>query len=526
MRRISTVLSLALLAAPSAAAAAGLEAVASFGTNPGALQMFKYVPADMPANAPLIVLLHGCTQNAAQFANAGFNQIADDRKVYLVYAQQSSANNPVSCFNWAGEYGDPANLVRGQGENQSIKEMVDRMKADHGIDSARIYVAGFSAGAAFVPVLLATWPDVFAGGAVMSGVPYRCAQSVQGAYDCMAIGSHPELKHTAGEWGDLVRAASPGFSGPRPPVILFHGTTDFTVHTDNLGELIEQWTDVLGADATPATTEMVGAHQRTTYQRDGVPVVEAWRIAGMGHAVPIAPRAAEHPCGATGAFVEDRGVCAAYEAARFFGLYGSGGGAAGQGGSGTAGTGGGTAGAGGGTAGAGGGSAGAGGGSAGAGSGAAGITVRITSPADGSMVSGPVEVRAEATAAGGVQRVAFEVDGMARSGDTSAPYAYRWQSSLAGAGAHTITVTAFDALGQSASAEVTVTVGEGGVAGAGAGQGGGPTVGGAGSAADDDRERKRVDPIACAGAPGAPAGLSWLLVLLAGGACLRLARRG
>ena len=83
MRRISTVLSLVLLAGPSSAAAAGLEAVPSFGTNPGALQMFKYVPAEMPANAPLIVLLHGCTQNAAQFVNAGFNQIADDRKIVL-----------------------------------------------------------------------------------------------------------------------------------------------------------------------------------------------------------------------------------------------------------------------------------------------------------------------------------------------------------------------------------------------------------------------------------------------------------
>lgn len=520
MRRILTLLSLVLVLAPGAAVAAGLEAVASFGANPGALQMFQYVPADMPENAPLIVLLHGCTENAAQFVNAGFNQIADERKVYLVYAQQTSANNPVSCFNWAGEYGDPANMVRGQGENQSIKEMVDQMRATHSIDPARVYVAGFSAGAAFVSVMLATWPDVFAGGAVMSGVPFHCAQSVQGAYDCMSIGSHPELKHTPAEWGDLVRAAHPGFSGPRPRVILFHGTTDFTVHTDNLGELIEQWTDVLGAGATPDTTEMVGSHQRTTYVRDGVPVVEAWRIAGMGHAVPIAPRASEHPCGTTGAFVDDRGVCAAYEAARFFGLYG-----AGPGGAGGAGSGGGAAGGGG--AGAGGGAAGS--GTAGAGGGSAPVTVRITSPRDGATVSGLVEVAAEASAQGGVQRVAFEIDGQPRSGDTSAPFAYRWQSALAGAGEHTLTVIAYDALGQSASAEVTVTVGDasaGGVGGArgGAGAAGGSAAGAAGAAADGEPGRRRVDPIACAGAPGAPPSAPFLLVLAAA-VCVRLARR-
>ncbi len=521
MRWIRIALTLASLACPGIAAAAGLVAVPSFGPNPGALQMFKYVPANMPTHAPLIVLLHGCTSSAQGFVNAGFNQIADDRKIYLIYAQQTSSNNPVSCFNWAGEYGDPANMVRGQGENQSIKEMIDRMKADHSIDASRVYVVGFSAGGAFAAVMLATWPDLFAGGAIMSGVPYRCAASVQGAYDCMAIGNHPELKHTPREWGDRVRTGYPAFTGMRPPVILFHGTTDTTVHPDNLTELVEQWTDASGTDAMPDSTEMVGSHQRTTYLKDGVAVVEAWRIAGMGHAVTIGPRAAEHPCGATGPYLEDRGLCAAYEVARFFGLE-SGGAGAGGGMAGSGMAGGGMA--GGGMAG----SGMAGGGMAGGGM--AGPSVRITSPADGALVSGWVEIKAEADAAGGVQRVEFKLDGMSRAADTVAPYAYRWQTALATPGRHTLAAVAFDELGDSASAQIMVTVAEGSTGGAGTGPAGhgaagSDATGEHGQAGNSDGKPGRVDPIACAGTAGARAGAPWLAMLLAAACALRGRRR-
>lgn len=318
-----------LLAAPALARAAGLEAVASFGSNPGGLSMWKYVPADMPRDAPLVVLLHGCTQDARAFQATGFERIADAHKVYLVYAEQPAANNPVRCFNWAGEYGDPANLRRGQGENQSIKEMVDRMKQDHSIDARRVYVAGFSAGGAFSAVMLATWPDVFAAGAILSGVPYGCATTVQAAYDCMALGSHPERKKPAAEWGALVREAFPGYTGPRPRVILFQGSNDLTVQPENLPELVAQWTDVHGLGATPTATAEVGGHERARFERGGEALVETWRMAGMSHAVPVAP-----PCGSVGAFIEDRGVCAAAEIARFFGLDKAVAGAAGSTGSG------------------------------------------------------------------------------------------------------------------------------------------------------------------------------------------------
>ena len=99
-------------------AAGGLEAVTGFGTNPAGLTMYRYVAQGAGPNAPLVVLLHGCTQGAADMVNAGWNTLADKYKFHVVYPEQTTANNPYRCFNWAGVYGNPANLRRGQGENQ------------------------------------------------------------------------------------------------------------------------------------------------------------------------------------------------------------------------------------------------------------------------------------------------------------------------------------------------------------------------------------------------------------------------
>src|SRR6478735_7410909 len=133
-----------LLAAHSADAA--LTAVTGFGSNPGGLSMYEYVPAGLPAGRPIVVVLHGCTQTAAAMESAGWNQLADQYKFTVVYPEQQTANNPVRCFNWAGEYGDTANLTRGQGENLSIIQMVDKAIATHGSDASQVFIVGFSAG--------------------------------------------------------------------------------------------------------------------------------------------------------------------------------------------------------------------------------------------------------------------------------------------------------------------------------------------------------------------------------------------
>jgi poly(hydroxyalkanoate) depolymerase family esterase len=260
-------------------------------------------------------VLHGCTQQASSMAPGGFEALADERGFHVVYPQQKSDNNPVGCFNWAGEYGDPANLERGKGENRSIISMVETMKVAHSIDPARIYVIGFSAGGGFAAVLLATWPDVFAAGAMAAGVPYRCATDQQSAFDCMNL---PRA------WGDLVRSGYPAWDGSWPRVMIIQGTADYTVHPDAADELVEQWTNVHGIDGPADDTAEIAGHRRAQFLSGGSIAVESWRIEGMGHAFPIGAGDPEHGCGQVAAYFEDRGLCGAYRALEFFDLSGGG----------------------------------------------------------------------------------------------------------------------------------------------------------------------------------------------------------
>lgn len=303
------------------ASADGLQPVDSFGANPGALKMYEYVPATLGANRPLVVALHGCTQQASDYLPAGWNTLADQYGFAVVYPEQQTANNQSRCFNWAGEFGDPANLVRAQGENESIIEMIDHAIAAHGLDPTRVYVTGLSAGGAFTSVMMATWPERFAAGAIFAGIPYRCATTLNEAFTCTT----PGIQKSAEAWGDLVRGAA---DGPWPRVQIWQGSSDFTVAPMNAGELVEQWTDVHGISAEPSSTETTGKATLDTYGD----FVERYTIAGMGHAVPI--DSANCPS-TSGTYFSDQGICATQVAAKFFGLTeepGGGGGGGGGGG--------------------------------------------------------------------------------------------------------------------------------------------------------------------------------------------------
>jgi poly(hydroxyalkanoate) depolymerase family esterase len=305
---------LAFLGSPSSAGT--MQPVASFGDNPGALAMYEYVPANLAPERPLVVVLHGCTQQAAAMESAGWNTLADELGFAVLYPEQQTANNPVRCFNWAGEYGDPANLERGKGENQSILSMIDTAIATHRSARDRVYVVGFSAGAAFAAVLLATWPERFAAGAIMAGIPYRCAMSVSGAFSCQS----PGVAKSPAEWGDLVRAAH-DHAGSWPRIQIWQGTADATVKPVNSDELVDQWTNVHGADQTAEVVEEIGKLVRREFRAGTKVVVETNAITGMGHAVAI---------GGTGcpaklaAYFSEQGICSTLRAAEFFGLRGSG----------------------------------------------------------------------------------------------------------------------------------------------------------------------------------------------------------
>ena len=304
--------------------AVSLEPVSTFGSNPGNLRGFRYVPDDLPTNAPLVVALHGCTQSAAVYANgAGWPKYAARDGFALLFPEQKSANNQNACFNWF-ESGD---IRRGAGEPLSIKQMVDRMVTDYGLDRKRVFVTGLSAGGFMTTVMLATYPDVFAGGGVIAGGPYRCGVGLVNAFSCM----NPGVNKTPQAWGDLVRGAS-SYSGAWPKVSIWHGDADFTVRDANLREAMEQWTNLHGTDHQADVTDTVNGYPHKVYQKDGVSVVETYSLTGMGHGTPVDPSdsggTADDECGQATAYILDVEICSSYFIGRFWGIIGE---AAGEG---------------------------------------------------------------------------------------------------------------------------------------------------------------------------------------------------
>lgn len=330
----------------AAAIGAGtFEAVAGFGSNPGNLKMYRYVPTPAPAdNAPLVVAMHACSQNATAYRSAGWEEVADKLGFYVVYPEQQSANNALGCFNWAGEYGVTANLTRGQGENQSIKEMVDRMIADYSIDATRVFATGHSGGGAQVALMMAVWPDVFAGGGILAGIPYECTTQFLEVSSCLT----PGKDLTAEQWGAKALDGYPGYAGAYPRLSVWHGTADAIVAPSNADQLVEQWTNVHGLPATPTTSDTVDGYPRDLYQDgNGNTIVESWHITGAGHGTFVDP---DNGCGTAGSYFLDEDVCAAQRIAEFWGIAGAppgSGGAGGGGAGGGAGVGGGGPGAGG-----------------------------------------------------------------------------------------------------------------------------------------------------------------------------------
>ncbi len=296
----------------NASSSSAITQVTSFGTNPGNLKMYDYVPAGMPAHAPLVVAMHGCTQSASAYVNAGWNELADLEKFYVVYPEQQQANNQNLCFNWY----DTTNTSRGSGESLSIKQMVDAMKASYSVDDQQVFVTGLSAGGAMTAVLLAAYPDVFRAGAVMAGLPYRCATTTSDAYTCMS----PGKDETAQQWGDLVRAAVSSYGGPYPRVSIWQGSSDAIVSTSNLTALVRQWTNVNGiADVATSTSTVSGASHAEYQDTKGHALVESYMVPNMGHGtaleVGFAPAGG---CGTAGAYILDAGICSTYYAWLFF----------------------------------------------------------------------------------------------------------------------------------------------------------------------------------------------------------------
>jgi poly(hydroxyalkanoate) depolymerase family esterase len=287
--------------------------VVGFGANPGDLRMFSFVPEELATRPGLVVVLHGCGQTAADYdLGAGWSTLAKRYGFALLMPEQQSSNNANRCFNWF----NPEDTARGHGEARSVRQMIARMVGDHAIDAHRIFVTGLSAGGAMTSVMLATYPELFAGGAVIAGLPFGVATNVREALNGMFQSS----SRAAGELGDLVRNAS-DYKGPWPKLSVWHGSADRTVNPANANEIVKQWLDVHGLPAAPMSeAEVDGYPRQVWWNADGETVIESYTITDMAHGTPLGIGDNDEHYGAQGAFLIEAGISSSYHIANFFGL--------------------------------------------------------------------------------------------------------------------------------------------------------------------------------------------------------------
>ncbi|WP_105439750.1 PHB depolymerase family esterase [Neorhizobium sp. T25_13] len=287
-----------------------LEALESFGSNPGALAAKVYVPSLLPKHPALVVVLHGCTQTASGYDHGtGWSKLAERHGFAVLLPEQVRANNGNLCFNWFL----PGDTRRGQGEAHSIRQMIDAVISRHGIDTSRIYVSGLSAGGAMANVMLAAHPEVFAGGAIIAGLPYGVTETVPEAFDRMRGHGLPAPSTLQSR----LRAAST-HQGPWPTISVWQGTQDKTVAEANAQAIIDQWRAVHDVGAPPDLSETVDGQSRTVWKdARGRRAIEYYSIAGMGHGTPIDPALGDENAAP---YLLDVGISSTLHSAKSWGL--------------------------------------------------------------------------------------------------------------------------------------------------------------------------------------------------------------
>lgn len=265
----------------------------------------------MAGAAALVVVLHGCTQNAAAIDHgAGWSTLAAEAGFALLFVEQARSNNPNLCFNWF----QPGDVTRGAGEVESIRQMVAALVAGGSADPAWVFVTGLSAGGAMAASLLATAPDIFAGGAIIAGVAHGIAGSVAEGLDRMRGTGLPDAATIASR----VRAASP-HTGPWPRLSVWHGAADSSVVPANAEAILAGWAQLHGL-AAPSGAARVNGHLRRVWRdAQGIEQIEAHIIAGMGHGLPMTSIGPE-ACGTPGAFMLECGLSSTRRIAAFWGI--------------------------------------------------------------------------------------------------------------------------------------------------------------------------------------------------------------
>ena len=254
-----------------------------------------YIPpgaGDRPL--PLLVMLHGCTQNPDDFAaGTAMNTLASEQGFYVLYPAQSQQANPQRCWNWFKHN----HQARGRGEPALLAGMTREVMAAYPVDADRVYVAGLSAGGAMAAILGDTYPDIFAAVGVHSGLAAGSATDLPSALSAMQSGANP---------------APPRASANAVPTIAFHGDADNTVHPANSGQVIAASAAMAASVEVDQLTSSGGrtATRRIHHAADGTVLAEHWLVHGAPHAWSGGS--------ATGSYTDPRGPDASAEMLRFF----------------------------------------------------------------------------------------------------------------------------------------------------------------------------------------------------------------
>ena len=265
-----------------------------FRNDCGARDYKLFVPAGEAGRRPLVVMLHGCTQDPDDFARGTrMNALARQQGFLVLYPSQSQRANAQRCWNWFKHN----HQARSKGEPAILAGMVRDVIAAHDVDPARVYVAGLSAGGAMAAILGDAYPDLFAAVGVHSGLPTGSATDVQTAFAAMSGGAQP-----------LRRGAKPGAT---PPTIVFHGDADATVNVVNGERVLEAAGPLARGDAKRGSSAMGTPYSRRTFKDgQGADRAELWTIHGAGHAWSGGDLA--------GSYTDPRGPDASAEMLRFF----------------------------------------------------------------------------------------------------------------------------------------------------------------------------------------------------------------